>query len=57
MIHLDNLRLAAITDCGPAVTEKARRAVERSSRVLHDLGVQLPTGEQTQAYTTALKRT
>ncbi len=56
MIHLDNLRLAAITDCGPAVTEKARRALERSSRVLNDLGVQLPTDEQTQAYTTALKR-
>lgn len=54
MIHLDNLRLAAITDCGPAVTDKARRAVERSTQVLQDLGVPVPTNEQGQAYTVTL---
>jgi hypothetical protein len=54
MIHLDNLRLAAITDCGPAVTDKARRAVERSTQVLQDLGVTVPTDEQGQAYSAAL---
>jgi hypothetical protein len=54
MIHLDNLRLAAITDCGPAVTDKARRAVERSTQVLQDLGVPVPTNEQGQAYSAAL---
>jgi hypothetical protein len=45
MIHLDNLRLAAITDCGPAAEQKARRAVERSREVLQDLGVPVPTVE------------
>lgn len=54
MIHLDNLRLAAIIDCGPAVTNKARRAVERSTQVLQDLGVPVPTTEQGQAYSAAL---
>lgn len=55
MIHLDNLRLAAITDCGPAVAEKARRAIERSRQVLQDLGVPLPTDEQANAYTAAME--
>lgn len=55
MIHLDNLRLAAITDCGPAVTDKARRAVERSTQVLQDLGVPFPTEEQAKAYAGALE--
>lgn len=50
MIHLDNLRLAAITDCGPAVEAKAKRAVEMSTQVLADLGVALPTAEQTKSY-------
>jgi hypothetical protein len=50
MIHLDNLRLAAITDCGPAVEAKAKRAVETSTQVLADLGVPLPTAEQTKSY-------
>lgn len=50
MIHLDNLRLAAITDCGPAVEEKAKKAVEVSLQVLTDLGVALPTEEQARAY-------
>jgi integrase len=50
MIHLDNLRLAAITDCGPAVEDKARRAVEMSTQVLSDLGVPLPSAEQARAY-------
>jgi len=54
MIHLDNLRLAAITDCGPAVTDKAWRAVARSTQVLQDLGVLVPTSEQGQAYSAAL---
>lgn len=55
MIHMDNLRLAAITDCGPAVTEKARRAVARSTEVLNDLGVPLPTDDQADAYAAAVE--
>lgn len=55
MIHLDNLRLAAISDCGPVVADKARRSVERSAQVLQDLGVPLPTDEQAQAYEPALE--
>lgn len=50
MIHLDNLRLAAITDCGPAVEAKAKRSVEMSTQVLVDLGVALPTAEQAKTY-------
>ncbi|WP_231680808.1 tyrosine-type recombinase/integrase [Ralstonia pseudosolanacearum] len=50
MIHLDNLRLAAITDCGPAIKLKAQRAIETSNQVLADLGVPLPTREQARAY-------
>lgn len=50
MIHLDNLRLAAITDCGPAVEVKAKRAVAVSTQVLADLGVPLPTAEQASTY-------
>lgn len=50
MIHLDNLRLAAITDCGPAVEAKAKRAVDVSTQVLADLGIPLPKAEQATAY-------
>jgi hypothetical protein len=50
MIHLDNLRLAAITDCGPVVKDKAKRAVATSTQVLADLGIPLPTAEQSKAY-------
>lgn len=50
MIHLDNLRLAAITDCGPAVEAKAKKAVKMSTQVLADLGVALPTAEQSKSY-------
>jgi hypothetical protein len=50
MIHLDNLRLASITDCGFAVAQKAKRATERSEQVLRDLGVPLPTKEQAEDY-------
>lgn len=53
MIHLDNLRLAAITDCGPSVAHKARRAVEASTQVLTDLGVALPSDELVRMYTAA----
>lgn len=55
LIHLDNLRLAAIADCGPAVADKARRAVERSTQVLQDLGVLLPNEQQAKAYTAVLE--
>ncbi|AWV05614.1 integrase (plasmid) [Burkholderia sp. JP2-270] len=57
MIHLDNLRLAAITDCGPVVADKAGRAVERSKQVLQDLGCALPTDDQAQVYTATLEGT
>lgn len=49
MIHLDNLRLAAI-DCGPAVAQKAQRAIRRSEQVLSELGIPLPSADQTEAY-------
>lgn len=55
MIHLDNLRLAAIVDCGPSVTDKARRAIERSAQVLQDLGVPFPSEEQAMDYTAAVE--
>jgi integrase len=50
MIHLDNLRLAAIIDCGPAVVQKASRSIARSAEVLSDLGVPLPSEAQAAAY-------
>jgi site-specific recombinase XerD len=55
MIHLDNLRLAAITDCGAAVVKKARKAIARSAEVLKDLGVPLPTDEQAREYENTLE--
>lgn len=50
MIHLDNLRLASITDCGPAAEAKAKKGMEISTQVLSDLGLPLPTTEQARAY-------
>lgn len=50
MIHLENLRLAAITDCGPTVVQKAQRAIRRSEEVLGDLQVPLPSAAQGDAY-------
>ncbi|MDR7298262.1 hypothetical protein J2X16_003625 [Pelomonas aquatica] len=50
MIYLDSLRLAAIQDCGPAVTLKAKRAVALSAQVLVDLGLPLPAAKQAEAY-------
>ncbi|AJX78759.1 tyrosine-type recombinase/integrase [Burkholderia pseudomallei] len=49
-IHLENLRLAAVTDCGPAVVQKALRAIRRSEEVLKDLGVPLLSSEMFDAY-------
>ena len=43
MIHLDNLRLAAVLDCGPGALQMAERAASASRRVLIDLGVPEPT--------------
>lgn len=50
MIHLDNLRLAAIADCGPAVKQKADRAIAHSVTVLQDLGVAMPDEAQSLSY-------
>lgn len=50
MIHLDNLRLAAVTDCGPAIAEKVGKAIAMSTQVLSDLCVPLPSSEQALAY-------
>ncbi|WP_235851115.1 integrase [Paraburkholderia piptadeniae] len=50
MIHLENLRLAAVTDCGPAVVQKAQRAIRRSEEVLRDLHVPLPSDSQIEVY-------
>lgn len=56
MIHLDNLRLAAITDCGPAVEAKGKKAIEVSTQVLKDLGVDLPSVEQAVTYQSEVQR-
>jgi hypothetical protein len=50
MIHLDNLRLAAIIDCGPSVVQRAHRSIARSTQVLSELQVPLPSEEQAAAY-------
>lgn len=50
MIHLDNLKLRSIADCGPAAVQKAERAIKRSAQVLEELGVPLPTQEHAQQY-------
>ncbi|MDE2369692.1 MAG: integrase [Burkholderiales bacterium] len=53
MIHMDNLRLAAIADCGDAVSQKAERSIRRSEQVLRDLGVPVPSQAQADAYMAA----
>jgi hypothetical protein len=55
MIHLDNLRLASITDCGAAVSQKSERAIRRSEEVLADLGISLPTPAQSTEYYAQMK--
>lgn len=50
MIHLENLRLAAVTDCGPVISEKIRRAIIMSESVLSDLNIPLPSATQALAY-------
>lgn len=55
-IHLDNMRLAALTDCGPAVQQRSQRVLDRSAEVLADLNVPLPTDEQARAYDWAITR-
>jgi len=50
MIHLENLRLATISDCGPSVRQKAFRAIAASEGVLRDLGVALPVQQQAEEY-------
>lgn len=42
-IHSHNLQLAEVTDCGPAVRQRALRDIAASEAVLRDLGVPLPT--------------
>lgn len=42
MIHLENLRLASLVDCGPAVAQKVRRSIQKSEQVLRDLGITPP---------------
>jgi integrase len=43
-IHEQQLELMSLQDAGPAVLQRAQREVQRSQRVLHDLGVEIPTG-------------
>lgn len=50
LIHLDNLRLASITDCGQAVKLRGQRAVEKSRQVLNDLHVPPPSPEMEAQY-------
>lgn len=47
-IHLHNLALTAITDCGQAVVDRAARSVQASERVLRELGV--PLLQETKAH-------
>lgn len=46
-IHLNNLQLAQIRDCGPAVEIRAKREVAMSATVLKELGIPLPTIDST----------
>jgi integrase len=39
-IHFHNLELLSLKDCGPAVEQRARRAVAQSLEVLRDLGIE-----------------
>lgn len=39
-IHLHNLQLRALEDCGPAVLQRAEQAIADSEKVLRDLGIQ-----------------
>ncbi|MEH6437346.1 hypothetical protein [Massilia sp. DD77] len=41
-IHLSNLQLATITDCGPVVQRRADREIATSVAVLDELGVPVP---------------
>lgn len=41
-IHLLNLKLRKVTDCGPEAARHAERAVKTSEKVLCELGVQVP---------------
>lgn len=54
-IHLENRKLASITDCGLAVSQRAERAIKASEEVLSDLGVALPSEDQARAYLAALE--
>lgn len=45
-IHLANVQLARITDCGPAVEKRAKREIAMSATVLADLGVPLPSVDE-----------
>lgn len=38
-IHLQNLELRSVKDCGPAVAQRVEREIARSAKVLGDLGV------------------
>ncbi|MNL22022.1 hypothetical protein D3C87_1433400 [compost metagenome] len=41
-IHRHNLELSIVTDCGPAVAQRAKREIAMSLRVLTELGVDVP---------------
>jgi len=41
-IHLNNLQLAGITDCGPAVEKRAKREIAMSTAILNDLCIPVP---------------
>ncbi|WP_169805876.1 integrase [Azohydromonas lata] len=41
-IHLQNLELGKVTDCGPGVQQRAAREIEISAEVLKELGVAVP---------------
>lgn len=44
-IHLDNLELGKVKDCGPSVLQRAKRDIARSRRTLERLRVPIPGQE------------
>lgn len=46
-IHVENLKLATVTDCGPGVIHRAKREISRSEQTLFELGVNMPMASST----------
>lgn len=42
-IHRNNLELAKVENCGPAIEQRAKREIAMSEKVLTDLGISIPS--------------